>query len=807
MLETGLDSNIEDVRGLQPVDTDPDKIINKGDKLIDAVAFANRFKDFEDLLKNEDCQKDLRKNLKEFENFLHQLMLDNSELITTLILISPESLTKIEPRMALMALKKCRCKKASFYPSVFETVAKRALDSNPIAIFYQIDAFEGWPKKDQFLEKAVNKIAKDDPSQVVNYASLYIDQPYGITVFKKALKEVDAHDVRLNFKENDPHTQEILMIVATEKPLAILIEADELKHLPNWNEILEAAVIKGVQLFPQGLVTYAHSYFDQPYGPKFFKKAINQLQDWQISLGLGVSSEKMWMILAEERPMTVYPSAIKDLPFAKNVLSFVCNDLLKKNPVEFIEYIKLYSGKIEKFVDNIDSLKHQAIEKIVEEDPFYFKANLLKDPEIRALFGSDFKILKRRNKENISLAKKAENKPSEKIQATDFPLNQKEFTLYLSGMNEAHHQKNKRGEERLLALISIPMFEFKAIFFNKSFQSLLRGQSGQMNYMNAISLSQAVYRELKEHDLPINEINVENSGKSILEQWEKVENRELFGPSTKLILFTHEGIFFNNKSILRDIYYRSGGKKGNILANEKGPEMKNGKNLAKERILKAIIKSKGPTTILFNGHGSPENWGFSKNQVDDLDHSLENHPNSIDYMELGNALIASGNIKNINLIGDTCFAYDYVLKLYAYLESKGISEKPYIAITSANKERYGWTVNGRDLLLGSMNSVSISGKPITVKHFFEAEALMYRHSDPALFIGKSEQYPEANLKPDSQDKIPSASRVEDRELKIEKSSPLGIENQPTGPTENYEEAIYFQEIAQKEKNQVSGSFA
>ena len=50
--------------------------------------------------------------------------------------------------------------------------------------------------------------------------------------------------------------------------------------------------------------------------------------------------------------------------------------------------------------------------------------------------------------------------------------------------------------------------------------------------------------------------------------------------------------------------------------------------------------------------------------------SFKYDPKTINYRELGDALIESGNIREFNILGMTCLAYNYLENLFEYLEEK-----------------------------------------------------------------------------------------------------------------------------------------
>lgn len=342
-------------------------------------------------------------------------------------------------------------------------------------------------------------------------------------------------------------------------------------------------------------------------------------------------------------------------------------------------------------------------------------------------------------------AEKAQDMPMRKIKTSDFPFKINTLDLYFSYLDfRASGATSSMLFNTATPMFTIPAEAFKRIFYSENFQQLLREHFVGKTYMNAFSFAQALYQNIQLAGKDLTDEHISAFAKVMIEQIEQVKDRELFGPNTQLILFTHEEDRFDNGDIIEDIYLRAGGRKENILASEKGIEMKDGKNLVKERVLAAIRNTKGPVTILFSGHGSPEHWAFARNSADNLIRSGENLPNTIHYKELGDALAASGNIRNINLIGCTCFSYDYIRNLFDYLEKeKGIADKPHVAISEANKSKFGWGGSDKldDTLLTALYDESEEGQPITVENFFRAEGHSWEKIDPVLFVNGPEQKP------------------------------------------------------------------
>lgn len=362
------------------------------------------------------------------------------------------------------------------------------------------------------------------------------------------------------------------------------------------------------------------------------------------------------------------------------------------------------------------------IMNILEENPILLEitpSNFIKNHE------KEIEELKKHHATEIDLAKESKNIPQKLIQPEDFPMDQEKVKIYIKSLNTLTYISIELVNEKGYPMISIPQNQFFNILFSANFQKEIQKKTGQITWMNVFSLVHATYRDIEKNKLDINEKNINDSITKILKKWDETLNREIFGPNTNLILFEHEdNKFDDNLTILDKVYYPSGGKKENVLANERGMKIANRKvaekaaenwhlkhggtinkeyldkllrdkqnfNLAKIMTLYAIANAKGPTTIFFNGHGSPENWAFSANEANNLSRTMDKSDKNISYQELGDTLIASKNIKEFNILGGTCFAYNYILNMFGYIESMGISDKPNVSITAANKDRYG--ING-----------------------------------------------------------------------------------------------------------------
>ncbi len=338
-----------------------------------------------------------------------------------------------------------------------------------------------------------------------------------------------------------------------------------------------------------------------------------------------------------------------------------------------------------------------------------------------------------------------------KIKPGDFPMSKKFMKTAFATLNIITRlytgeiiRKNvpKSSGDRLF---TIPQHFFDQVYFSAPFQKTLKKAVGGMTYMNSFSLAHVTYRFLLKRQMPINDKNIEKALKKVFGHREKIKDYVIIGPDTKFILFTHEEYATDNNLIIQNIFKAAGGKEKNILANVKGLKIENGENLNKKAILDAIRSAKtGEITLMFDGHGSPENWAFSANNPDDMNRSVLGDPRTINYRELGDALIESGNIRNFNLVSFTCRSYSYFQNLFNYLEQiKGFKAKPKFAFSAGNKERssYGKKVPGEitsyflDIIAHFIKKGLIKkDQPVKIKDLWMVEGLVYRAEDAAFFV-------------------------------------------------------------------------
>lgn len=514
-------------------------------------------------------------------------------------------------------------------------------------------------------------------------------------------------------------------------------------------EAIKAAQKKGQQMIEHALPDKQEKPKQQEWSAQKFENEIQRLQK-ENSQSLTSFAEKHSELLKTigiDTALKVLEAAAKR-PFAKDTLLFfaakeptitiadTCESAsISKQPYynEILDMaIRSRPSMIFEFTDVYEEGGfdvQKLLLKGADEDPWGFTENF---QDLKAYLTGKAEVFLAQQKERIKIAERGRTLPQKTIEETDFPLLRKDFEMYLLELNK---------EATFIDILKEP--GSKDVFFSAPFESFLKTQTGKINFMNAFSLAQSIRRELSLANQPVNDENIGAQLNKIPARLKKAMAREVIGPGTKLILFTHEEGTFQNDEILEKLYQRNGGKSKNILMSGKGLEMKDGKNQTKERLLKTIRDAKeGRTTILFSGHGFSENWSFSTDHHPEIDRSLENHPHNLSYRELADALIDSGNIENINLIGACCYSYDFFRNLFDYLASIGVQKRPALCISFANKGKpsLGMGEEMQDPILDAIYSLTEKDQPVQGKHFLEAEGLpaIWKNNDPAIFSNGTE---------------------------------------------------------------------
>ncbi|MBI4994264.1 hypothetical protein HZC21_01300 [Candidatus Peregrinibacteria bacterium] len=635
----------------------------------------------------------------------------------------------------------------SYAKWVMEQAAWVAAEKYPDVAFKYVDLYKNQPYAKPVIEKAVRTALKQDPYALLEYVDSYKDLSYKEWIIEQAAFSVAEQNPEAAFKfaesyKDKPYAGKVIEIAVRtaveRKPSVVLEYVDSYKDLSYKEWAIERAAWVAAKKYPGTAFTYADRYKNQPYAKEVIEKAARTAAEKDpIIAFLGIDLyknqpyakeviEKAARTAAEKDTDAVFQHAYlyKNQPYAKEVMITAAQN----NPQSAFSYV--------------DNYKDQPYAKEVlliaaDLDPWDFVES--SDRFVNCFAPAEWKPLLDRCKGYVDLVEKRgiKNLPSQIIQRSDFPFDRE--VLRFSILKADRKPAAIFGfNESTLIPSDIRFRDFEKIFFSEPAQNFFKLHAGKFTYMNAISVCKVIYRKLCKEGKAINDETIQEALAAIAEEREKVSRRELFGPHTKLIIFAHEEKRFDTDKIIQTIWKRSGGKEEDVVANEKGMYMEGKVNKRKERVLQAIREIKSPTTILFEGHGSPENWAFARNTADDLDRSLAPSPTTINYKELGDALIASGHIADVNLIGDTCLAYNFLMNLFQYIESKGVKEKPYVSISTANKEQLAWGIGHRldSRLLEAFFKVSKEDEPVTVGHFFKAESLLWEFEDPALFVGR-----------------------------------------------------------------------
>jgi hypothetical protein len=604
-------------------------------------------------------------------------------------------------------------------------------------------------QKEKFLKVIVETMLKQDPKTIIYFENRFKEYKWKDEYLLKAVDKIlglseknDQQTIKKKISETNP--QELSAILSTAETLeksggekrTILKETLEELLKKDKTEILSMAKrLKGID--------YAEEYVH-----KVVKGLVAEAKDYLLPQ---------------------YLKQIEDYPFFKEAdFKHILKNMAYSDPEYIIPYhYNLMNSEYGKKMI-IKNLDYYALSSIMKFKKHY---SLLihyypDDKEILALW--------KKHEEELKLADEALKLPTMTISVDQFPIDEGKFKTYIRAMNSASAVWTQRSEhyERGFKLVSTTCLEFNLVFFSESFQNLLKKQAGKITWMNAISLAQVTFRAIEKNKMDITDENINKNvkeiGEKIFKKFEQSRNVELFGAKTNLILFTHQESRFDNGNIVEKIFEGAGGKKEKLLSNEKGVKMeekqiitekitkwhedhgggintkylnkllgsKDKNNTTKILTLYSIANAKGPTTVLFSGHGSPENLGLDENTADNLNRGLKKNDIAINFKELGDALIENGKIEDLNIIISACYSYNYILNLYGYLEKKGVKKKPRVGISCANNFRPGWS-GGKEIdsfFLEAILNESKKGDPIKVDNVYKAEGRLFEKEDPAVFI-------------------------------------------------------------------------
>ncbi|MBD3299980.1 MAG: hypothetical protein GF347_01385 [Candidatus Moranbacteria bacterium] len=430
-------------------------------------------------------------------------------------------------------------------------------------------------------------------------------------------------------------------------------------------------------------------------------------------------------------------------------------------PAFFLEHFDKFIPQIENSKKINPKMITNCLRSAAENDPISAQLYLPNSRLADQSFVSSL-IFEAKAKIDLETAKKGLAIPESIIDPDNLPPDKETFKKYLISINREHKINTTTGEipeseENGFSyipfeicgydLITIPKESFEAVYFNPYFQATLRqylkdNPDFKMSYMNSFSIAQSIAEGLNIHN---NEddyqaiIKKSNFEKMVKEEslkrfqaFHELRQVKIEGEKCYVAYMSHEEMRASDpliREFLKDLRVPD----NQILSFVNGVKIsRDGENENKISYIKSIVNSKGKIAedgfllLPINAHGSEQNIGFDQNTPGNLNTSLEKDPLSLNYKELGDALIESGNLAKTILIIDTCYSADYLENLYDYLAEKQVQERPILAITAANFSRYGW------------DNVSDKGKePMFFKALIEAYNEM-----------KIEQLKESGLSPD-----------------------------------------------------------
>ncbi len=341
--------------------------------------------------------------------------------------------------------------------------------------------------------------------------------------------------------------------------------------------------------------------------------------------------------------------------------------------------------------------------------------------------------------------------PQRTIRQKHIMLSRNAWRAIFANINAIVRKNTNRPSENLQGhdLITTNQQRFEKVFFSDAFRSVIEQHvDTDTPWMRMFSLAQAIERRLQIQDMELTDENIATVAQELLHLKEKTDTRELLGPHTKVILFTHKEKRFKNDAIYA-MLRRAGVPEKNIIVNVKGTLIKNGKNVQKQAVLDALRDSRlqgQDVTVLFSGHGFAENWFFDNNKrPDNVDHDASYKlPRSINYDEMAQALIDGGNITRTNMIGLACYAYDYLQNMSSTLKECDIAQRPYVSISTANKSVAGFGFGNANrpqsdvdsMLLNALYESVPPGQPILLKDVYKAEAALWKFQDAGIMLGQ-----------------------------------------------------------------------
>ncbi|RLE38497.1 hypothetical protein DRJ17_03790 [Candidatus Woesearchaeota archaeon] len=243
------------------------------------------------------------------------------------------------------------------------------------------------------------------------------------------------------------------------------------------------------------------------------------------------------------------------------------------------------------------------------------------------------------------------------------------------------------------------------------------------------SIIQSIVRRIRQLEGEGARVDVREVIDYIIQGRKNIANIELASKNTNAVIITHDekwyGIDrFDNNEIKRFLI-----KAGVIEA-----KIENFKGVKdKTSALDAIRSIDTPTFIYLSGHGGPHHFWLTSGRLGEEYSDDLKRDDAISYTELAEALMSiqeqGYEIKNVRMVIDSCYSYDFASMVYKELRSRGARSFPII-ITSTNREQVGYSISPEEkakfgisssqLMYGLVNARRFKKGPLIIDDAFRS---------------------------------------------------------------------------------------
>ncbi len=269
-------------------------------------------------------------------------------------------------------------------------------------------------------------------------------------------------------------------------------------------------------------------------------------------------------------------------------------------------------------------------------------------------------------------------------------------------------------------ILAHPLIQWE-IYLNDYFNE----RTKKISEVNKYSIGLSTYRLLKRLNLELDDSNIRKAADFIMESRSKIAARNIFASGINVINVTHEDEGFD----LDGMQYleKGAGVDSASIKSFKGKDQK-------EDVLNSIKGNDGPLTIFFMGHGGPRHLWLAEGFVGRETSDELSNPLAISYRELGDALYELHNkgcrLREVVILVDACYSYDFSANLLNYLEDKGINDFPLV-VSATNYNTIGYM----KVFFDSITKTQQERKgPVTVRDRFKAEEDAFRQQDIGMFM-------------------------------------------------------------------------